>query len=109
MSWAWAVVGPFVGLLLITALFAALTRESATFLTIFTWRTIAVQSVIVATAALGMTLIMISEESTSRSAPRCARDRMHRTLREKGRPQRAGVVPGLAARCAGRHSCWEPG
>ncbi len=60
VSWAWAVLGPFVGLLLITALFAVLTRESATFLTLFTWRTIAVQSVIVATAALGMTLIMIS-------------------------------------------------
>jgi ribose/xylose/arabinose/galactoside ABC-type transport system permease subunit len=60
LSWAWAVVGPFVGLLLITALFGLLTRETATFLTGTTWRTIAVQSVIVGTAALGMTIIMIA-------------------------------------------------
>ncbi len=37
-----------------------LTRESGLFLTVDNWRTIAVQTVIVATAALGMTIIMIA-------------------------------------------------
>jgi ribose/xylose/arabinose/galactoside ABC-type transport system permease subunit len=60
LGWVWSVFGPFLGLLLITLLFAALTRESARFITIANWRTIAVQSVIVATAALGMTIIMIA-------------------------------------------------
>ena len=50
----------FVGLVLITVLFAVLTRESGTFLTLDNWRTIAVQTVIVGTAALGMTIIMIA-------------------------------------------------
>src|SRR4029453_11124801 len=59
LSWVWTVFGPFLGLVLITALFAALTRESGSFLSIYNWRTIAVQTVIVATAALGMTMIMI--------------------------------------------------
>lgn len=52
-------LGPFVGLLLITFLFAQLTR-GGTFLTIENWRLIAVQTVVVGTAALGMTLIMIA-------------------------------------------------
>ena len=42
------------------AAFAALTRESGRFITLENWQTIAVQSVIVATAALGMTIIMIA-------------------------------------------------
>ena len=37
-----------------------LTRESGTFLTLDNWRTIAVQTVIVGIAALGMTIIMIA-------------------------------------------------
>ena len=41
-------------------LFAALTRETGRFITLYNWQTIAVQSVIVATAALGMTIIMIA-------------------------------------------------
>ena len=57
---AWTLVGPFVGLILITLLFAWLTRASGSFLRLYTWREIAVQSVIVGTAALGMTAIMIS-------------------------------------------------
>src|SRR5437763_1382633 len=60
LSWVWTVFGPFLGLVLITALFAALTRESGSFLSVYNWRTIAVQTVIVATAALGMTMIMIA-------------------------------------------------
>ncbi len=60
LGWAWTVLGPFAGLVLIVALFAWLTRESGSFLTAYNWRTIAVQTVIVGTAALGMTVIMIS-------------------------------------------------
>jgi ribose/xylose/arabinose/galactoside ABC-type transport system permease subunit len=59
-NWAWTVFGPFLGLILITLLFAALTRGSGQFLTLYNWRTIAVQTVIVGTAALGMTIIMIA-------------------------------------------------
>jgi ribose/xylose/arabinose/galactoside ABC-type transport system permease subunit len=53
-------LGPFLGLLLITALFAWLTRGSGTFLTVHNWRTISVQTVIVGTAALGMTAIIVA-------------------------------------------------
>jgi ribose/xylose/arabinose/galactoside ABC-type transport system permease subunit len=55
-----ATFGPFLGLLLIVGLFAYWTSESGTFLSAVNWRTIAVQSVIVGTAALGMTWIMIA-------------------------------------------------
>jgi len=54
------VVGPFLGLGLVIGLFAYLTRESGAFLDPYNWRTIAVQTVIVGTAALGMTAVMIS-------------------------------------------------
>jgi ribose/xylose/arabinose/galactoside ABC-type transport system permease subunit len=60
LGWAWTVFGPFLGLVLITALFAILTRDAGSFLTIYNWRLIAVQTVIVGTAALGMTVIMIA-------------------------------------------------
>jgi ribose/xylose/arabinose/galactoside ABC-type transport system permease subunit len=60
LGWLWTVLGPFLGLLLITALFALMTRQTGTFLTVYNWRTIAVQTVIVGTAALGMTVIMIA-------------------------------------------------
>jgi ribose/xylose/arabinose/galactoside ABC-type transport system permease subunit len=60
LSWAWTVFGPFLGLVLITVLFAVLNRERGTFLTIYTWQTIGVHTVIVGTAALGMTIIMIA-------------------------------------------------
>jgi ribose/xylose/arabinose/galactoside ABC-type transport system permease subunit len=60
LGWVWTVFGPFLGLVLITGLFAVLTRESGSFLTVYNWRTIAVQTVIVGTAALGMTVIMIA-------------------------------------------------
>jgi ribose/xylose/arabinose/galactoside ABC-type transport system permease subunit len=60
LGWAWTVLGPFLGLIAIVALFGVLTRSSGQFLTAFTWRTIAVQTVVVGAAALGMTLIMIS-------------------------------------------------
>jgi ribose/xylose/arabinose/galactoside ABC-type transport system permease subunit len=60
LTWAWTVLGPFLGLMLITLFFAWLTRSTGSFMTVDSWRTIAVQSVVVGTAALGMTAIMIS-------------------------------------------------
>lgn len=60
LGWAWTVLGPFLGLVLITGFFAWLTRGSGTFMTVASWQTIAVQTVVVGTAALGMTAIMIS-------------------------------------------------
>jgi len=60
LGWVWTVLGPFLGLVLITALFAWLTRGSGTFMSVASWQTIAVQTVVVGTAALGMTAIMIS-------------------------------------------------
>ena len=56
---AWSAIAPFLGLILIVCLFAWLTRDAGAFMTAYNWRTIAVQSVIVGTAALGMTLVMI--------------------------------------------------
>jgi ribose/xylose/arabinose/galactoside ABC-type transport system permease subunit len=60
LGWGWTVFGPFVGLVLITALFAWMTRHSGQFLSAENWQTIAVQTVIVGTAALGMTVIIIA-------------------------------------------------
>jgi ribose/xylose/arabinose/galactoside ABC-type transport system permease subunit len=60
VGWIWTMLGPFVGLLLITALFAVLTRDSGAFLSVLNWRTILVQTVVVGTAALGMTAIIVS-------------------------------------------------
>jgi ribose/xylose/arabinose/galactoside ABC-type transport system permease subunit len=60
LSWIWTIFGPFLGFVLITLLFAALTRDSGQFLTAYNWRTIAVQTVVVGMAALGMTMIMIA-------------------------------------------------
>ena len=60
LGWVWTVFGPFLGLIGTVLLFAWLTRESGTFLTVYNWRTILVQTVIVATAALGMTVVMIA-------------------------------------------------
>lgn len=57
---AWTAFGPFLGLLLIVGLFAWLTRDTGTFQTAYTWRTIARQTMIVGTASLGMTMIMIA-------------------------------------------------
>lgn len=59
LGWVWTVLAPFLGLIVTIALFAYLTRGSGAFLTVYNWRMIAVQTVIVATAALGMTLVMI--------------------------------------------------
>ena len=56
----WTVVGPFLGLMAISALFAYLTRGSGQFMSAYNWRTIAVQTVVLGTAALGMTTIMIA-------------------------------------------------
>lgn len=55
-----ALIGPFLGLLLVVSLFGLLPSSSARFLTWDNARTVAVQTVIVGTAALGMTLIIIA-------------------------------------------------
>lgn len=60
LGWIWTVLGPFFGLVLIAGLFAWLTRDSGSFISAYNWRTIAVQTVIVGAAALGMTMIMIA-------------------------------------------------
>ena len=60
LGWIWTVLGPFLGLVMIAGLFAWLTRDSGSFVSAYNWRTIAVQTVIVGTAALGMTVIMIA-------------------------------------------------
>lgn len=56
----WTLLGPFAGLVVIGLLFANLPASSERFLTWDNWRTIAVQTVIVGTCALGMTLVMIA-------------------------------------------------
>src|SRR5262249_38176652 len=60
LGWTWTVFGPFLGLALITLFFAVMTRSSGQFLSVDNWRTIAVHTVIVGTAALGMTIIIIA-------------------------------------------------
>ncbi|MHC5542861.1 ABC transporter permease, partial [Singulisphaera rosea] len=60
LGWVWTGFGPFLGLVLITLLFAFMTRDTGTFLTVYNWRMIAVQTVIVGVAALGMTVVMIA-------------------------------------------------
>ena len=60
LNWVWTVFGPFLGLALITALFAGMTRHSGQFLSVDNWRTIAMHTVIVGTTALGMTVIIIA-------------------------------------------------
>lgn len=59
-GWIWTVFGPFPGLVAISLLFAALTRDSGRFLTVDNWQMIAVWSVTMGAAALGMTVIMIA-------------------------------------------------
>jgi ribose/xylose/arabinose/galactoside ABC-type transport system permease subunit len=56
--WTW--VGPFLGLILICGFFALYPASRDRFMTWDNWRLIAAQSVIVGTAALGMTLVMIA-------------------------------------------------
>lgn len=56
----WTIVGPFLGLLMICALFTLYPPSSPRFLTWDNWRTIAVQTVILGTVSLGTTLVMIA-------------------------------------------------
>ena len=60
LQWVWTVIGPFVGLALIAGFFTYLTRGSGHFLSPDNLRTIASHTMIVGTAALGMTLIIIA-------------------------------------------------
>ena len=59
LNWAWTVLGPFAGLVMVTLFFYWLTRGGQ-FLSVFNWQTIAVQTVILGITALGMTIIMIA-------------------------------------------------
>jgi ribose/xylose/arabinose/galactoside ABC-type transport system permease subunit len=52
------VIGPFAGLIVVAALFAAL--EPATFLSVYNLQTIAAQTVIVGLGAIGMTFVIVS-------------------------------------------------
>ncbi|HPW19126.1 MAG TPA: ABC transporter permease, partial [Candidatus Aminicenantes bacterium] len=54
------VFGPFVGLLLVIALFALIPEVRGRFLRAANFKSVATQSVIVALGALGMTLVIIS-------------------------------------------------
>jgi ribose/xylose/arabinose/galactoside ABC-type transport system permease subunit len=60
LGYVWTILGPFLGLILISGLFAWMTRDTGTFLSADNWRLIAVQTVVVGIAALGMTMIMIA-------------------------------------------------
>lgn len=60
LGWTWTVFGPFLGLAMVTAFFALWTRDSGQFLSADNWRTIAVHTIIVGVAALGMTVIIIA-------------------------------------------------
>lgn len=54
------IVGPFIGLLLVVALFALVPEVQGRFLRAANFKSVATQSVIVALGALGMTLVIIS-------------------------------------------------
>ncbi|MDB5351429.1 MAG: permease component of ribose/xylose/arabinose/galactoside ABC-type transporter [Planctomycetota bacterium] len=71
LGWIWTIFGPFLGLVLISGLFAWLTPHEGAlfsyrnwhtnpFLSPDNWRTIGVQAVTLGIAALGMTLVMIA-------------------------------------------------
>ena len=60
LGWIWTVLGPFLGLVLIAGLFSLLPGSAESFPRAYNWRTIAVQTVVVGVAALGMTQVMIS-------------------------------------------------
>ncbi|GIW87885.1 MAG: ribonucleotide-diphosphate reductase subunit alpha [Isosphaeraceae bacterium] len=55
-----AVLGPFLGLVLICALFAMLPASGPRFVSADNWRLIAVQTVILGTVALGATLVIVA-------------------------------------------------
>lgn len=54
------ILGPFLGLLLVLAIFSLMPEISGRFLRLANFKNVAIQSVIVALSALGMTLIIIS-------------------------------------------------
>ena len=109
-------VGPFAGLILVVALFAAL--EPGTFLSVYNLQTIAAQTVIVGLGAIGMTFVIVSggidlsvgsvialssvvtalalrDAWSPRCRGRCGRDRRpgDRRCERRGHRQGANVVP----------------
>ena len=97
IGWIWTVFGPFLGLILITGLFAYLTRDSGSFVSAYNWRTIAVQTVIVGTAALGMTVIMIAGgiDLSVGSAVALVTVGMALTVRDLGCPMPVAMIGGV--------------
>src|SRR6266481_5598741 len=56
----WARLGPFIGLILVIAVFALLTESPGRYLSPFNLRIVLAQTVIVALGAIGMTMIIVS-------------------------------------------------
>ena len=99
LRWLWTVVGPFLGLVLISLLFGYLTRGSGTFFSGYNWRTIAVHTVIVGTAALGMTAVMIGGgiDLTVGSVVALVTGVLARLVRDVGLPMPAALGCGVLA------------
>jgi ribose/xylose/arabinose/galactoside ABC-type transport system permease subunit len=96
--YAWTVLGPFLGLILISGLFAWLTRESGSFLTADNWRLIAVQTVVVGIAALGMTAVIIAGgiDLSVGSAVALVTVAIGVLVRDMGLPMIAAMLAGVA-------------
>jgi ribose/xylose/arabinose/galactoside ABC-type transport system permease subunit len=92
-------IGPFAGLIGTTLLFAYLTRHTGRFLTVYTWRMIAVHTVIVGTAALGMTIVMIGGgiDLTVGSVVALVTVVLARLIKDVGLPMPVALVCGVAA------------
>ena len=89
------------GLVGVTVLFAVLTRDSGSFLTAYNWRTIAVQTVIVGTAALGMTIIMIGGgiDLSVGSVVALVTVALARLIRDGGLPMPLALACGVGVGC----------
>jgi ribose/xylose/arabinose/galactoside ABC-type transport system permease subunit len=90
-------IGPFAGLIGVTILFAILTRHTGTFLKPFNLRMVAVHTVIVGTAALGMTVVMIAGgiDLTVGSVVALVTVVVAGLIKEAGMPMPAALVGGV--------------
>ena len=93
-----ALVGPFAGLIGATLLFAYLSRHTGMFLQAFTWQMIAVHTVIVGTAALGMTMVMIGGgiDLTVGSVVALVTVVLARLIQDAGLPMPLAMAAGIA-------------
>jgi ribose/xylose/arabinose/galactoside ABC-type transport system permease subunit len=103
VRYAWTVLGPFLGLILISGLFAWLTRETGSFVAADNWRLIAVQTVVVGIAALGMTAVMIAGgiDLSVGSAVALVTVAIGVLVRDAGVP----MIPAMAAGVAVGYAC----